>query len=75
MELLSYSKFSNAEETKIRAFINGCYVIEMTPTIKQAAIKIRKAHKLKLPDSIIAATSIDLNIPLITSDSDFNKLN
>jgi hypothetical protein len=46
----------------------------MNTSIKTEAIKIRKRHKLKLQDSIIASTAIYLNIPLLTADSDFSKL-
>ena len=46
----------------------------MNPSIKLNAIKIRRNHKLKLPDSIIAATSEHLNIALLTADEEFNKL-
>ncbi len=74
MELLSYGKYSVPEETKVKEFLGDCYIVEMNAAIKQQAIKIRKAHKLKLPDSIIAATTIDLNIPLLTADIEFNKL-
>jgi predicted nucleic acid-binding protein len=48
--------------------------VDMNSSIKQIAIKIRKTFKLKLPDSIIAATTEYLKIPMLTADADFNKL-
>jgi len=74
MELLSFSKLSTAEETKVKAFLNECFIVEMNQSIKLTAVKIKRAHGLKLPDSIIAATSEHLNTPLLTADTDFNKL-
>ena len=74
MELLSYNKPSASYETNVKAFLKECTIIEMNAVIKAAAIKIRKTHKLKLPDSIIAATSEYLKIPLLTADAEFNKL-
>jgi len=74
MELLSYSKLTVVFESRIRAFLNECYITEMNQPIKLTAIKIRKTYKLKLPDSIIAATGAHLNIPLLTADIEFNKL-
>jgi len=74
MELLSYQKGSANYETNVKAFLKECNIIEMNPSIKLIAIKIRKTYKLKLPDSIIAATSEYLNIPLLTADVEFNKL-
>jgi predicted nucleic acid-binding protein len=74
MELLSYSKLTDDEELRVKSFLNDCYVIEMNYPLKLSAINIRRIHKMKLPDSIIAATSEHLNLPLLTSDVEFNKL-
>ena len=74
MELLSYVKLSEQEEKKVRSFVDESFIVEMNQAIKNTAIKIRRISNLKLPDSIIAATSEELNIPLLTSDTDFNKL-
>ncbi len=74
MELLSYHKLSDAEERRVKSFLSECFVIEINHSIKFTAIKIRRSHRIKLPDSIIAATSEHLNIPLLTSDIEFNKL-
>ena len=74
MELLSYGKLSASYELKIKAFLNECIIIEMNPVIKMTAIKIRRVHRIKLPDSIIAATGSFLNVPLLTADDEFNKL-
>jgi len=74
MELLCYRKASPAYEAQIKAFLSDCNVIEMNPNIKSAAIKIRKTQRLKLPDSIIAATCEYLNVPMLTADDEFSKL-
>jgi predicted nucleic acid-binding protein len=34
----------------------------------------KQAYKIKLPDAIVAATAIYLDVPLTTFDSDFNKI-
>jgi predicted nucleic acid-binding protein len=44
------------------------------PPIKQIIKQIKQAYKIKLPDAIVAATAIYLDIPLITFDSDFSKI-
>jgi len=41
---------------------------------KNIAIPVRKKHKLKLPDSIIAATAIAYGIPMITADRQFQVI-
>ena len=42
--------------------------------IKQHTIQIRKSTNLKLPDCNIAATSMSLNIPLVTSDKQLSTV-
>lgn len=74
LELLSYHKISDKEQLTIQAFLKECYVIELNNEIKQQVIKIRKQYKTKLPDSIIAASSIFTNIPLLSSDKNFEKI-
>jgi predicted nucleic acid-binding protein len=51
-----------------------CTIIDITPGIKELVISIRKKYIIKLPDAIILATSIWLNMPLITADHDFTKI-
>lgn len=50
------------------------YHKEILHSQKYLTIKYRKAYKLKLPDSIIAATSSYLDIPLITADVGFKRI-
>ena len=75
MELLSYKKLTASEEIKIKNFILDISIIEMNSAIKIKAIQIRKENAIKLPDSIIAATAEHINIPLLTSDEGFKKIN
>ena len=74
LELLSYSRLSDEDQSQIRSFVNECRVINITEQIKKQTIEIRREHKVKLPDSIIAATSKYLDVPLITSDQGFKKI-
>jgi predicted nucleic acid-binding protein len=74
MELLSYSKITEEEETKIKELFKECVIVEMVDAIKKKAIETRKAYRLKLPDSIIAATAAHLDMPLITADTDLEKV-
>jgi predicted nucleic acid-binding protein len=49
-------------------------VVDMDQTIMEAAIRLRKRHRLKLPDAIIAATAWTINVPLLTADRVFEKV-
>jgi len=74
MELLSYHQLSADDEKLIRSFLHQCNVIELTGPVRELAIDIRKRSRLKIPDAIIAATSINLELPLLTMDSDFKNI-
>ncbi|MDZ7775674.1 MAG: type II toxin-antitoxin system VapC family toxin [Bacteroidales bacterium] len=74
LEVLSYHGLSDSEMKNAQDFINDCVIIEMAPYIKEYTIKFRRQKKLKLPDAIIAATSAFINVPLVTADKDFKRL-
>jgi len=68
MELLSKHDISNSEENDILEFLNDLTIIPLNEDIEKKAIEIRRVVSVKLPDSIIAATSITLNAILLTDD-------
>ena len=74
MELLSFPKITAREQKLIRDLINDCQVVELNEDIKLQAVALRKKHKLKLPDAIVAASSEYFNVPLLTADQDFSKI-
>jgi len=68
MELLSKRNITDDEESDIQEFLNDLVVVPLDEAVIQKAIEIRRATSVKLPDSIIAATSIILNAVLLTDD-------
>ena len=74
MELLGYPGITSTETARIKGFLSDCQIVDLNIFIKELAIEIRKSYQLKLPDAIIAATALHLNIPLISSDSAFKRL-
>jgi len=74
LELLSYKKITLKEERVIAEFITLCKTININNTVKQETVRIRKTYGTKLPDSIIIATALYLDLPLITSDIAFKKV-
>lgn len=74
MELLSKQGLTNAQSVIIKKALKDFYHFEFNDEIKESAIEFRKKYNLKLPDAIVAATSKYLNIPLITSDKSFKKI-
>ncbi len=75
IELLSWN-LATAEQTEtLTDFIHSCIVHPLHEEIILKSIEIRKNYKLKLPDAIIAATSLVHNLTLLTRNiTDFNKV-
>ncbi len=74
MELLSYKNITQKEKQQITTFIEELIVVNINDDIKVETIELKKNSNLKLPDSIIAATSIWLKIPIVTSDKQFKNI-
>jgi len=74
LELLAYKDITPNEEKVITDFVAQCKTITINNAIKQRTISVRKTYNTKLPDSIIIATAIYLDLPLITSDDAFKRV-
>ena len=74
LELLAYKGITEEEQEVIESFVSQCKVITINGAIKKETIRIRKTYNTKLPDSIIIATALYLDLPLITSDIEFKKV-
>jgi len=68
MELLSKKNMTNDEEADIKEFLDELIVVPLDKAIEEKAVEIRRSTAVKLPDAIIAATSIVLNAILLTDD-------
>ena len=68
MELLSKKQITNNEERSILDFLDHLAVIPLSEKIEKQAIALRRSTKLKLPDSIVAATAVVLDAVLLTDD-------
>ncbi len=68
MELLSYPSLTESEEEAVLNFLGDIHVVDISPDVKDHAIRLRRAHGLKLPDAIIAATALSLDAVLMTND-------
>jgi predicted nucleic acid-binding protein len=71
IELLGYHSVTK----EVRDLVTASLIVGLTDEIVNKAIEIRKNHKIKLPDAIIAATAISLDLTLLSRNtSDFNKI-
>ena len=75
IELLCWKNATEKDMEVLRNFINDALVIELERPIKLKSAVIRKQHKLKLPDAIIAATALVYDLTLITRNTkDFDGI-
>ena len=74
LELLSGKKYSQSQSKFLKAAIEKCSIYDYDSFIKKSCIELRIKYSLKLPDSLIAATSLAYNLPLFTSDKQFAKI-
>lgn len=73
LELLGYSKNTKKDLKIIQELIDQCVIIDINEEIKDMVIDLKRNHRLKLPDCIIIATALYLDLPLITADQEFKK--
>jgi len=74
LELLSGKKYSQSQSKFLNTAIEKCSVFNYDNFIKESCIRLRIKYSLKLPDSLIAATSLAYHLPLFTSDKQFAKI-
>lgn len=74
IELLSYPDITPQEEVKINEFLQEVSIIEMNAAIKAFTIDLRRKYRLKMPDSIIAATAQHWNLPLLSADQKMERV-
>ena len=74
IELLGWHKITSQQKNFFQKLLNDCTTIGLINPIKELAIELKQKHRIKLPDSVIAASAIHLDIPLLTQDHDFEKI-
>lgn len=74
IELLGNKGITPLQLKYRRKIIDNCTIIPLSENIKHLTISLKQIYTLKIPDAIIAATAIYLNIPLLTADKDFKKI-
>lgn len=74
MELRCYPLADEEEVEVIDMFLANVRIQMIDQLVKEEAIKIRKTHRLKLLDAMVAATARLDRCSLLTSDTAFKKL-
>ncbi|MCR9102281.1 MAG: type II toxin-antitoxin system VapC family toxin [bacterium] len=74
LELLGFQDIKKEDIPFIKDFLNSCIIVDLNQSIKRITINLKQSYKIKLPDAIIAATSVYMNLPLISADKDFGQI-
>lgn len=69
MELLGYTNITSQEEMNLKKFLSYVQILPINDAVCNQAICLRQEKKMKLPDALIAATTICFNLVLVTCDS------
>jgi predicted nucleic acid-binding protein len=68
MELLSYP-MSDEDINWLHRFIGAVEIIGLTKEVKELAIELRRSHKLRLPDAIVAASALLYDAVLLSNEN------
>lgn len=74
LELLGFKNLSTKHISTIKLMLDNFVIIDINNHIKELIIDFRRKYTIKLPDCIIAATAMYYDLPIITSDKNFKKL-
>jgi len=74
-ELFSFPSLTDDEAQRIENILCTVFVIPLDSQIARAAANIRRTYRVKLPDSVVAATALFTGSPLLTCNAqDFKKI-
>ena len=74
LELFGKPNLSVQDAEIIEVLLNGCFITDVNQEIKRIYREIKQEHAIKLPDAIVAATAIYLDMPLLTFDRGFKNI-
>ncbi len=75
IELLGFAFPDTNDELKAKKFIEDSTLLPLSDAVADQAIEIRKLHKIKLGDTLIAATAMVNDLTLLTrNDADFRNI-
>lgn len=75
MELLGWANATTEQVQVLQQFVDASIVYNLNEPVIVKAVELRKAHRNKLPDAIIAATALVYDLTLITRNTnDFKNI-
>lgn len=74
IELLSFAGLDDMQRRWLQRLIDDLEVVEIDWAVKQRTIALRRDHRLKLPDALIAAAALTRDAVLLTNDNQLVNL-
>ncbi|MDR2555030.1 MAG: type II toxin-antitoxin system VapC family toxin [Fibromonadaceae bacterium] len=75
IEVLCWKHANEEDVEQYKKFIENSKIMELCNSVKLKTIDIRRNHKIKLPDALIAATALVHDFELITRNTkDFENI-
>jgi predicted nucleic acid-binding protein len=74
MEIQCNPALNSSERILLKEFLGECIIIRLNEEIKDLAVKIRLSTRMKLMDSIIAASAQWTKLVLVTGDEKFDSV-
>lgn len=74
MEIQCNPALNSPERILLKEFLGECIIIRLNEEIKDLAIKIKLSTRMKLMDSIIAASAQWTKLVLVTGDEKFDSV-
>ena len=74
IEALSNNKIPVSKRELMEDFLKSLTIIETNPLINKIAIDFRIQYSLDTPDAIIAATAMKYQLPFVTADKGFTRI-
>ncbi len=74
IEFLAWPKLTESGLPVAVSFLDQYTTENIGTAVRDGSAWVKRHHKLKTPDAIIAATAMHLNAPLITRDKGFQKI-
>ena len=75
IELLSWNPADRDLENKVAIFVEDSVVLKLSEEIVLETIHLRRKHKIKTPDAIIAATALVYGYIVVTdNERDFDNI-
>jgi len=73
IELQCY-EMSDEVMKRVKELLTQCIIVEINADIKTKCIEMVRLKKLKLADGIVASTAVIYDLPLITADKQFSRI-